>query len=303
MGLRNWGRSVLLVGIMVSGLPVLAQPEAAEVTFPETATVVHLGTYHVASDSWSAPASKGAGPVPIWATSEPSGLFFPVSNTTRERINSGDLPEGTLISRFTIGFTTDSSMPVGASLAFYNTDLFDTQTGLLQRADGSDAVYALTFPDVDGTPGEQIPYNVTIDLTGGAEVVITGPDVDGDGKTDWGWGSVYDNLGNATIGCSGFPCLGPRLAGVSTPPGATGSQNRWDAFDPAAWTGGVYQETLEFPTEFPPGTNFIILEGQIPTVVDIPTLSQVGLLVLILGLGGFGMVALRRRSEIRASRQ
>jgi hypothetical protein len=290
--------TLLLAGGLAAHADRSAEAADAGLAFP-VSREVYLGTYDVAAGTLTPPASslQGAEAATIWSTSTPSGFFLPVLSTSNERINIGDLPDGTVIGSFTVGFTTDSSDPIGMSIAFYTTNGMNTQTGLLQKLNGSDAVYNFTVGNLTGVPGDPpIGYTLRVELTGGEQLVIAGPDVDLDGATDWGWGQTFTDFGNASAACNGAPCIGGRLAGVTDPPGAQGSEDFWDDFDPPAWQNGTYNGTFgPFPGGFPPAT-FLMSLALAPT--PIPTLSEAGLAVLVVVLGALAVAMLRRRRSL-----
>ena len=77
--------------------------------------------------------------------------FWPVGTTTMERANVMNLNPGDYISRFIIGFATDSTTPVSLSVAFYDSDQGDPpQQSVIKTRQGLNAVYGVTFSDLVG---------------------------------------------------------------------------------------------------------------------------------------------------------
>ena len=271
---------------LLSALPALAQSPVQDNQFTPVEGVIHLGTLDLATGQISAgKADKAAGDV-LWDATTASGFFRGNTSTTEEVIDEGDLPSGSVAQSFQIGFATDAVGSVGLQYAFYTNNQFNTLGGPLTLANGDPAVFDLTVSGLVG--GGFFAYTLDVNFPGGG-LLINGPDLDMDGDTDWGWGVVVRDFGNATS-------LGPLL---TTPGpaavGAPGAVDLFDVFDPPFLDpGGAYASTLFFGG-FPFAQFYMqLIEGELP-VVTVPTLDKVGLMALVLLLAGLGVFYINRR--------
>src|SRR5262245_22851128 len=143
-----------------------------------------------------------AGPNIVWDSTLDSGQFLDLASTNLA-LDWGDIdplrlgvdPGGTdLINGFTYGFVTDGTEPPTVSIALFGTENGHNSTGRTPIAAGS-----FTVPGT-GSPTQGVPtaWTVTIDLEGGLEVPIVGPDLDGDRRRDFGYTYWMEDRANAT---------------------------------------------------------------------------------------------------------
>lgn len=246
--------------------------------------IIHLGTFDPATgqlDSSTA-SVKAAGDI-IWDNTTASGSFGQfVAN--EELLDEGDLPDGTLIQSFQVGFATDATA-ADFIYTFYTNDSFNTVGAPLSTRTGNVATYPISLTGLPG--GGFFAFTVDVDVTGD-EIVIAGPDLDMDTLTDWGFG-VHLVSQNGTA-------FGPLLTSPGPDPvGAPGANlGVFDVFDPPAFDpGATYIGSFAFTPPLPSQFHMQLIEGA-PPAIDVPTSSDYGLLLLVLGLAGAAFLTLRR---------
>ncbi|MCK4658256.1 MAG: hypothetical protein KAV82_01935 [Phycisphaerae bacterium] len=110
-----------------------------------------------------------------------------------EFIDWGDVADGTQVDGIEIGYYTNSTDPITIIMRFYSGE----NGGVFTMAT-EEACVPVTLPGfVPGTDGY---YIFDVDLRGGWEFAISGPDLDGDGKVDIGYGFEVTDPGNGTVG-------------------------------------------------------------------------------------------------------
>src|SRR5262249_11302881 len=105
-------------------------------------------------------------------------------------------PGGTdLINAFTYGFVTNGTDPPTINIGLFGAEDGHNSIGRTPIASGS-----FTVPGTGATAqGVLTPWTVTIDLEGGLEVPLVGPDLDADRKRDIGYTYWIANRANATL--------------------------------------------------------------------------------------------------------
>ena len=144
-------KKVLLFALvaLLSALPTFAQSPVQDNQFTAVEGVIHLGTLDLETGQISAgKADKAAGDI-LWDATTPSGFFRGNSSTTEEVIDEGDLPAGSVVESFQIGFATDAVGSVSFQYAFYTNNQFNTVGDPLSLANGDPAVFDIT---VSGLP-------------------------------------------------------------------------------------------------------------------------------------------------------
>ena len=277
---------LMMVALLIMSLPALADLIIISQPFDKIDQMIHLG-----ANTPEVGGSIGASTAEtlVFEQRDASPYFFRVPNTTFERANTLNLKPGDYISRLVIGFATDSTVPVRLSVAFYDSDQEEPpQQRVLKTRQGTKAVYEVTFSDVLDD-GLNRGYEVEINLGENGFFVPPG------GKMTIG--TVYTDAGNASLNYMGYPCIGPILAGPGPGP-APGSQDFWYQFDPASWRGGGYKGAYWFGGA-PPSTFWCAVWSSPPPreEISVPTLSQPGLIFLLLSLVGIAVLALRRKSS------
>jgi hypothetical protein len=278
-------KKLLLLALvaLLSALPALAQSPNLDSKLTAVEGVIHLGTLDLATGQIT--ADKAAGDI-IWDATVPTGFFRGSASTTEEVIDEGDLPAGTVVQSFQIGFATDAVGTVGLQYAFYTNNQFNTVGAPLNLYNGDPAVFDLSISGLVG--GGFFAYTLNVNIPGGG-MIINGPDLDLDGDTDWGWGVVVTDFGNATA-------LGPSITGLG--PAAVGAPGAADLFDvfnpPVLEPGATYAGTFFFGGN--PFAQFYmqLIEGELP-IIAVPTLDKVGLVALMLLLAGLGVFLINRR--------
>ena len=219
--------SVGLVAAAALCMPssVLAQVTPGRAIAQDVGNAIHLGTYQLSDNGQITPLNPD-GAATIWDNTASIGSFR--STVGEEAVDVGDLPDGTIVGGFQIGFATDATGSVSFRYSFYDGDGFDSIGGLLPTNSGGTAAYDIT---VDGLAGGGIfAYTVDIVLPVEDHFIITGPDVDMVPGTDWSWGYVTTDAGNSTL-------IGPLITGEGPPPGAPGRADFFDVYTPDVATG------------------------------------------------------------------
>ncbi len=273
----------LLIALMVA-VPTFAQSPAAS-TAQSLQEVIHLGSLDLSTgeftsaDEASGITVRAPGDI-IWDNTGPVGSFFNFANFTLTGtafVDPGDLPAGTIVGGFQIGFATDASGAISLRYTFSEGEIFDAAGAPLATASGGQAIYDI---DISGLPGGGI-FGFTLDVTGIDPFIISGADLDMDTQSDWIWGIEATDAGNATA-------LGPLLATE----GPFGAPGRFDAFD--VYLGGVYNTSLFFGGSPFAQYHMQLIEGSLP-VINVPTASHYGLMALFLALAGAAFFVIRRR--------
>ena len=273
----------LLIALMVA-IPAFAQSPAAT-TSQSVQDTIHLGSLDLSTgeftsaDEASGITARAPGDI-VWDNSAGIPSFFNFANfslTGTTYVDPGDLPEGTVIGGFQIGFATDAVGDITLRYTFSEGEIFDAAGAPLTTASGGQAIYDI---DISGLPGGGI-FGFTLDITGIDPFIISGADLDMDGNSDWIWGIEALDAGNATA-------LGPSLAGE----GPFLAPGRFDAFD--VYVGGVFNSSLFFGGNPFAQYHMQLVEGRLP-VINVPTASHYGLLALFLALAGAAFVVIRRR--------
>lgn len=256
-----------------------------------TGPIIHLGTHtytpgglhiQVNPEDFGNIPEIGGGTV-VYDNTTGTG-FFSNRPPGQEIVDSADLPDGTNVGEFQIGFVSDAVGSVTMRYTFYQTNLFDSITGILQGHNGSDAQFVIT---VSGLPGGGLfGFTVNIVLEPEDHFVITGPDVDAFAGTDWGWSYASLDIGTGTA-------LGPLITTPGGGPGAPGSEDLFDRYDPPLADGGTYTNTFNFGGFPVAAFHMQLIEGVAP-FFTIPTLSEYGLGLMVLLLMGAAVVMMRR---------
>lgn len=280
--------SLISAGLLslAMAVPAVASPQLETLAAqPEIQGVIHLGTLDMATGQL-VKSTKAQGDT-VWDNTVSANQFRnQVGEPTIEVLDEGDLPDGTVVGAIQIGFVTDSSEPVTLRYAFYQNDNFDTVGDVLSTLDGDPAIYDITLGGLIG--GGNFIY--TADIMLDSDFVITGPDLDGDLATDWGWGFSVVDPGNAAAG------IGPLLSGPGPDPvGAPGAEDIFDLFDPPAFDDDAeYQGTFFFGGAPFAQFHMRLIEGFQP-VTNVPVNADWSLLLLMAALLGSGLFFLVRR--------
>lgn len=173
------------------------------------------------------------GPNNVWDSTLVSGQFRDQASDELvldwgdvDPLRLGVDPGGSdLINGFTYGFVTDGTAPPTINIGLFGSENGRNSTGRTPIASGS-----FNVPGTGATaPGVATAWTVTVDLEGGLEVSLVGPDLDGDRKRDFGYSYWIVDPGNATH-------VGPIIAQgqpVDPPdqPGAPGAEDLFDVFE------------------------------------------------------------------------
>ncbi len=280
--------ALVAAALVLTVTPVSANVTEAAVPPDAVDQIIHLGTYYVETGELVPPSEGHVPSVTLeYEARVASGFFSSVGNTTEEKMNRLELPVGSYIRQIEIGFATDATTSVSLSQAFYTTDdLIPPAVAVAQTINGTDAVYNVTVGGLIG--GGIIGYTVILDFGDSGFIVP---------QAEMETGTVYTSTGDSMIACGGGvnPCTGPLLAGPGPGP-APGAQDLWDEFDPAAWLGGTYIGSFFFGG-FPPATFWYAVFSGSPSVTRVPTLSGIGLAVLVALLLGVATLLMRRRRQ------
>ena len=269
---------VILVGLILSPPATAEETPAQSLAVTE---VIHLGTFEYSNGTLTKMHDKGGATV-LWDNTGFLPNFF--SSGTAEILDTGDLPADTYVGQFQVGFATDAVGLVTIRQTFYENNNNGTLGAVLPKVGGGVARYDLTF-NVPG--GGLFGYNVDIVLSEDDQFRITGPDVDGFPGTDWGYGFTILDPGNTVAG------MGPTVSSEVMPPGAPGREASFDIYDPP----GVYVGNFVFTSGLFAQFNMQLVQGPGPPTptIDIPTLSEVGLALLVLMLITAGLMIVWRR--------
>jgi uncharacterized repeat protein (TIGR01451 family) len=222
-----------LFTVAILNAPVNAQtaPINNNTLIQNVTGVTHLGTYELSSSGQLTPTPSNpnvptaAGDV-LWDNTGNVGQF---RNTIgQEVLDTGDLPDGTIIGEFQVGFATDATGSVSFRYTFYENNGFNTVGNILPTNSGGQASYDFT---VGGLPGGGIgafTFNVVLPVDD--HFIITGADIDANPGTDWGWGFIATDIGTGTA-------VGPLISAEGAPPGAPGRGDFFDLYTPDVATG------------------------------------------------------------------
>ncbi|MCB1609251.1 MAG: DUF11 domain-containing protein [Xanthomonadales bacterium] len=214
--------------------------------------VIHLGTFALSGTGRLTPVQPSAPGDTVWDNSVTTG-FFRGQPVGQEILDEGDLPDGTVIGEFQIGFATDAVGDVTLRYSFYENNNFNTVGNLLPTVGGGQATYDIP---ITGLPGGGIfAFTINIMLAADDQFIITGPDSDMNPGTDWGWGFVVLNPGNSTS-------LGPLITAEGPPPGAPGRADLFDQFTPDV--NGTYDGTFFFGGSPFAQFHMVLIEGSNP---------------------------------------
>jgi subtilisin-like proprotein convertase family protein len=218
--------------LLPAGLGLLALPAFADDVHSFGGVIRHMYYKPATGEVHEIFGVPREGPNIVWDSTLDSGLFRDLPSTNLA-LDWGDLdplrlgvdPGGTdLINGFTYGFVTNGTQPPTVNIALFGTENGHNSTGRTPIAKGS-----FTVPGT-GSPTQGVPaaFTVTVDLEGGLEVPVVGPDLDGDRKRDFGYTYWMQDRANATL-------AGPIIATgqpVDPPnqPGAPGAEDSFDLF-------------------------------------------------------------------------
>lgn len=246
--------------LLCTGLGLLAPMGLASDVRPFVGRVRHMyfkpATGEV-RELYDGPTTR-EGPNIVWDSTLDSGEFL---NLTPNELllDWGDVdplrlgvdPGGTdLINGLTYGFVTDGTDPPTINIALFGTDNGHNSTGRTPIASGS-----FTVPGT-GAPQQGVPtaWTVTIDMEGGLEVQVVGPDLDADRKRDISYTYWVESRANATQ-------VGPIIARgqpVDPPdqPGAPGEEDNYDLFENPLAAFDTSVANLGAQTSYSGTTNF-----------------------------------------------
>ena len=250
-------------------------------------SITDLGTLNLATGQISTNASRQLFET-IWDNTDFTASYFDIA--TAELIDTGDLPSGTWIDKFSIGFATDAGTAVTLRISFYQTDAFNNPDPLvpLLKADGTPAVYDFSTAVLSGVPGNgPLAYSFDVSLPEDLQFQITGADLDGDNVSDWGYGYQVLDAGDSTT-------LGPLISGEGLDP--VGAQGRWDAFD-LFDPPGTYVTTTNFGGSIFAQFHMRLREGTGP-IYMVPAMNSFGVILLSLLLAMGGMLVVRRFRKV-----
>lgn len=234
----------------------------------EEVAVSPMGSVSFASyDFATGTVTSGArefGPDIAWDATDAVGSFRNTDIGT-ETVDWGDVAIGTVVNGFQIGYATDSTSPVDLTIRFYEPG----------NGFGDVSAVIATFP-LTGLPasvsGGAEGFVVDVDLEGGGEFTITGPDVEPDGLADFEYG--YESITSAGT------ALGPLI--VNPLPFAPGAEDAFDLYTPNQ-DGGTYDGTFFFG-----GDPFAQFHMRLYTVPEPASAA-------LISLGGLALLATSRR--------
>jgi hypothetical protein len=230
----------------VAATSASAQVQQAErfskITLPDGPAVIHVSAKQGATFTRHSIDSFNASQIEVgeyWENLDykGNGTFFfnlddpPTATFGHEAGDWGDVADGSFVQSIAIGYATDLLDPnfVGITGLDLVVNFYVEYEGF-----GAPAVHVTTIivEDLPGaaTAGQASLVTGTIDLTvTGSEFCITGPDLDGDGLTDFGYGYSFVQ---AQTGAKGT--IGPLMALPATLGGlgnATGVEDAFDEFE------------------------------------------------------------------------
>ncbi len=260
--------------VALAVLATLFLVASAQADFIEYSGKIRRFTYHYATGTITETTNNAQsfGPDVAWDSTAFTGSFYGSDLATappEEVVDWGDVEDGTVVNGFQIGYAADAPDPVDYQVNFYTGNGFGDASATLARFD-------LTgLPtNGDGTLGG---FVIDVDLEGGFEFTITGPDTDGFAGTDFEYG--YIPLAGAGTGST---------IGTLISTGGFGEEDAFDVYEPGAQAdGGPYAGSLFFG-----GTPFAQMHMRLYTnAIPEPTSAA------LLGLGVLGLALVRRRKK------